>query len=526
MAGPVTSYAGVIVEERGTGDSQPWPTLLALLGLWVLNINQLHVEWTVNPQYTFGWTVPFLSLYLFAERWKDRPCTSPIGFRPVLCALLIVIGLCLLPLRLIEEAAPDWRTANWAMAAASALVTLIAVYYSGGRKWLFHFAFPICFLLIAVPWPVPLEKILIQKLMTVVSAACIEALSFFSIPAVQDGNVIVISTGKVGVEEACSGVRSLQTTLMAALFLGELFRFSLIRRASLLIAGLAIAFLCNLGRSFALVWISVHQSTAAAHSWHDWIGNAVLVASLVGLAVLCALLRPRSHSDDPPPEVPDAPPWRPRFAPRWVLIGAMVWLGAVELANEAWYRSHEKVEKATPWTIRWPTERKDFRDIPLGEATRSMLRFDEGRSVAWVEPNGFQCFVNFLRWAPGRASKQLARSHGPEVCLPASGLVLRADYGVKPVRAAGLDLPMHSYLFTVRNGTPLFVFYCLWEDHAAADGPQSTRADMTMETRMRDVLNGRRNNGQQVIELAVFGPRSPEEASTTVARLLDSLIKS
>jgi len=524
MAGPVTSFAGVLAAERRTGDSQPWPTLLAILGLWVLNVNQLHVEWSVNPQYTYGWTVPFLALYLFAERWKNRPCTEPVQFQPLIIGLLLVVGLCLFPLRLIEEAAPDWRIANWVMALASVLVTLVAVYYSGGRKWLFHFAFPICFVLVAVPWPVPLEKILIQKLMTVVATVCVEALSFFSIPAVQQGNLIAISGGKVGVEEACSGVRSLQTTLMAALFLGELFRFGGFRRVLLLVCGLGLAFLCNLGRSFALVWISVHEGTASALKWHDWIGGGVLIASLASLALLCALLLPRRAAAAAPVEAPDAPPWQPRFAPRWVLIGALAWLGAIELGNEAWYRSHETGVTVAPWTLRWPTEKQGYRDIPLSEATRAMLRYDEGRSVAWVEPNGHHLFMNFIRWAPGRASKQLARSHGPEVCLAATGAVLHTDYGVSPMRVAGLDLPMHTYLFNVR-GARLFVAYCLWEDHTAADGPQSTRMEMTMQTRLRDVLYGRRNNGQQVIQVAVFGPRSPEEANTAIAALLDSTIQ-
>jgi len=522
MAGPVTSIAGVLDTDRTPGDKQPWPSLLALLGLWVLNVNQLHVEWSVNPQYTYGWTVPFLALYLFAERWKSRPATEPFRFPALVVPLLALLGLCLLPLRLIGEAAPDWRLANWAMATASVLVTLATIYYAGGRKWLLHFAIPVCFILVAVPWPVPLERMLVQKLMAIVSTTCVEALSFFSIPAVQQGNVIVISTGKVGVEEACSGVRSLQTTLMAALFLGELFRFGTIRRVVLLVAGLALAFLCNLGRSFFLVWVSAHEGPPSALKWHDSIGITVLVASLLGLALLCAILRPRTTAD-PADEAPDEPPWRPRFAPRWVLFTAIGWLAVIELGNELWYRSHERGGPGQTWSVRWPTGASEFRDIPLGEATRAMLRFDEGRSVAWSEPNGYHWSLIFLRWAPGRASKQLARSHGPEVCLAASGAVLRTDYGVNAIPAAGVALPMHSYLFTVRN-TPLFVSYCLWEDFAADDGEKSTRADMTMETRMRDVLNGRRNNGQQMLEVAVFGPRTPAEADAAIAKMLATIV--
>jgi hypothetical protein len=118
---------------------------------------------------------------------------------------------------------------------------------------------------------------------------------------------------------------------------------------------------------------------------------------------------------------------------------------------------------------------------------------------------------------------QLARSHGPEVCLAANGAVLRSDLGVKTMRAGGFDLPMHSYIFTVRE-SPLYVFYCLWEDRPSEDGTWSTRQDMTAERKLRAVLHGRRNTGQQVIEVALAGARTPEEAEAATTKLLDRLI--
>src|SRR6266487_4618351 len=51
----------------------PWATLLLLGALWLVVINQLRIEWTINPQYNFGWSVPVLCLYLLWERWKRRP---------------------------------------------------------------------------------------------------------------------------------------------------------------------------------------------------------------------------------------------------------------------------------------------------------------------------------------------------------------------------------------------------------------------------------------------------------------------
>lgn len=523
IARPATTYPA-LPEERRTGGAMPWPTLLVLASLWLLTLNQIRVEWSINPQYTYGWTVPFLALYLFAERWKDRPATEPIRFGAWLAVLVAIVASTLLPLRVIQEASPDWRLVNWAMASAATFISLCAVYRAGGRPWLFHFAIPVLFILIAVPWPVPLEKILVQGLMRSVAGICVELLSFFAIPAIQHGNVIEIATGKVGVEEACSGVRSLQTTLMASIFLGELFRFTMIRRLLLLVAGLGLAFACNLGRSFYLVWISVHEGTGAVLKVHDTVGLIVLLVSLGGLAVLCALLRPRGRDEpEADPAARDAAPWQPRFAPRSVIIGAVCWLLFIEAGTEWWYRSHETGHAFAPWSVRWPETQQGFRDIPLGETVRAMLRYDEGRSVTWLGADGVQWSMIFLRWMPGRSSSALARAHGPELCLAAAGAVLHTDLGVRPMRVGGLDLPMHGYIFHVR-GTPLYVYYCLWEGQTAHDGPKSTRVSMTSSLRFRGVIEGRRNTGQQVIEIALAGVNGPAEAEAATIRMLEGAI--
>ena len=102
--------------------------------------------------------------------------------------------------------------------------------------------------------------------------------------------------------------------------------------------------------------------------------------------------------------------------------------------------------------------------------------------------------------------------------------MLRTDLGVETMRVAGFDLPMHSYVFAVRD-TPLYVFYCLWQDLPPDDGPQSTLQYMTMRTRLRDVFSGRRNTGQQVLEVALAGVAGPAEAEAATVRALEGLIR-
>ena len=66
-----------------------------------------------------------------------------------------------------------------------------------------------------------IEQPVIQGLTRLNTALTVEILGLLGIPAVPQGNVIELATGSVGIDEACSGIRSLQATLMISLFLGE-----------------------------------------------------------------------------------------------------------------------------------------------------------------------------------------------------------------------------------------------------------------------------------------------------------------
>src|SRR5207244_11577085 len=123
-----------------------------------------------------------------------------------------------------------------------------------------HFAFPIGFFFVAVPWVTPMEAPIIQGLMRVIAALASETANLFGTPARLEGNLIRVSTGLVGVNEACSGVRSLQTALMIGLLFGELKRLSILRRIALVAGATAIALTANFCRAVFLVWIAATEN--------------------------------------------------------------------------------------------------------------------------------------------------------------------------------------------------------------------------------------------------------------------------
>ena len=95
---------------------------------------------------------------------------------------------------------------------------------------------------------------------------------------------------------------------------------------------------------------------------------------------------------------------------------------------------------------------------------------------------------------------------------------------MKPIQIRGIELPMHRYVFRTRDGY-LYVFYCLWEQGPQDEDAASTAQDLTVTRRIHAVLAGRRNEGQQVIEVALSNVPGPAEAEAEVTHFLEKSIQ-
>src|SRR5262249_34365167 len=171
---------------------------------WFVLCRQLSGEWSVNQQYNFGWFAPFFAIYLFWLRWQDRPQLQiPISEgetrkRQRDAAFLAISALLLLlPTRLFGISNRQWRLLPRVHATAVVTLTLLLIWSAGGKPWLRHFAFPVAFIFVAVPWPTVVEIPIIQGLMRFVARVAAETAMLFGIPAQVEGNLIRVSNGLV-----------------------------------------------------------------------------------------------------------------------------------------------------------------------------------------------------------------------------------------------------------------------------------------------------------------------------------------
>ena len=495
--------------------------VLALL--WLEVINQLKAEWSLNPQYGYGWSVPFVALYLLWRRWPLRPAPRKLPGQLLPAAAVLICAFLFLPLRFVAEANPDWRLISWALTLVVIALTLSCLFLTGGWPWLRHFAFPIVFFLVAVPWPTHLEQLIVQNLMRAVTGINVALLNTVGIPALQLGNVIEVGAGLIGIEEACSGVRSLQATLMVSLFLGELYALKIWPRILLVAAGALLAFFCNLVRTALLVWIGARNGTKAIEAWHDPAGLTILFVCFLGLWLLCLLLLRNTNSaiELQRVDVNSAPhplPWP-------LLAGLGIWICFAEAGVRTWYALHQQTVTNTRWAVQWPVSESGYKSVSIPPEAESLLRYNEGGGGEWEAADGHLWMMYFFRWFPGRTAALFVKNHRPDICLPASGMTMERDNGLRLVAVNGVNLPVRSYRFDDR-GAPLHVFYCYWDARSSYENVAAAEEeDWTARGRVRAALRGRRETGAQMLEVVVWGYDDDNAASQVLQRQLAQIIR-
>jgi len=511
-----------------------WALLALPLGyLWYHLIDNLRLEWTTNPQYSYGLVVPVLAIGLLVRRWhgaKNRHCGSRAE-NPwpavLLCGLLVFLYL---PTRLVEAATPEWRPIQWSLGIQTVGLTLYAVYLAGGKGWLKQAAFPVAFFLVAIPWPTLIEAPVIQGLSRMNAAMVVDVLGFLNVPAIQHGNVIEVSTGMVGINDACSGIRSLQSSLMISIFLGEYYRLGWRRRVLLVPISFALAMMLNLCRTSLLTWLAAKQGPGAIAEYHDEAGLTILLVCTAMLWATAWLLNHKRFSrgtetdvkSQSAPIVDDSADKTRRRLNRFAVI-LIIWVVAVEVGVESWYRIRESHLKPGPaWTVQFPEDNPTYKDLPLTPEAHDLLRYDQGRQGHWREPDGTAWQVYYFTWLPGRVAGYLAKRHTPDICVTASGLQMSAGPELMVFNVNNVELPMRHYVFTSLNG-PLQVYQCHWE---AGMGKDSYTAEESARFNLiRGVWAGRGNHGQKVLEIIITGYDDPVLARQALERQLVKLIK-
>jgi exosortase len=205
-----------------------------------------------------------------------------------------------------------YRHAIAATPASSFVLSVGCVAFLFAMLWLLHgvelakrFLFPILFLFVAVPIPQILWSPVVLGLQALITSLNVETLNVLGIPATQSGNTIRLPQGVVGIDEACSGIRSLQSSIMAALFIADLTLQKRGAKLFFVLAGVALAMVGNLGRSLYLSLTAARDGVTAVAGVHDTAGWSVLIFTAAGLAALAWWVTKAERRAIPPADTGD-----------------------------------------------------------------------------------------------------------------------------------------------------------------------------------------------------------------------------
>ena len=234
-------------------------------------------KWLNDPQYSHGLLVPLFSAFLMWRAWQ----TESLVLKPmpvVGCGLLVAI----LGLRAAAGALLFHQ-----LDAASLLLALVAVSLAvGGLPLLKRTGPAIAFLVFMVPLPYELERNVGGPLKTAATISSTFLLQTLGLPAIRDGNLILIDEVRLGVVDACSGLKMMVT--FAAFSVGAvlMMRRSRFEKLMVLLGIVPIAVLTNVLRITATgVSFSNVSDKGAQDFLHDMHGWLMMPVGLALLAV-------------------------------------------------------------------------------------------------------------------------------------------------------------------------------------------------------------------------------------------------
>ncbi|MEO0509499.1 MAG: exosortase/archaeosortase family protein [Verrucomicrobiota bacterium] len=301
--------------------------MLAGFAIYVI-WDQIH--WWVNrDDYSFGYLVPLFVLYVIHDRWplirsylfrgaKPDEEPAPLSANRTTVALewLAIFGFlgCLVLFAigaLLRAATGPQNPASLAIAASFSGLILSSVFIFSKERIdgtpmslqarlsiTLLFLFPAMIWLISAPLVSVLETKIRVFLLNKVTVVVFGVFDFLGYELEREGNVLILPEGRVGVEEACSGIRSLTACLFAGSFLAAVFLNQFWKKVMLVFAAMCFAVITNLIRSmFLTLWSYYNGEGAINEHWvlpligdigtvHDVTGMAILIVTCIGLMLL------------------------------------------------------------------------------------------------------------------------------------------------------------------------------------------------------------------------------------------------
>lgn len=402
--------------------------IAALLGwMYADSLVFLFSRWFGTEDYSHGVFVPFISGYLM---WQSRHRLSLIAKESSWWGIpVIALGLVLYVVGELSTLFVLLHVSLWIVVVGLA-VTLLGI--RGAQA----IAFPLGYLLTAIPLPTFIYANLSSQLQLWSSSLGVGCLQFVGVMAFREGNVIDLGQVQFQVVEACSGIRYLLPLTSLALLCAYLFKDKMWKRVVLVLSAIPISILINGFRIGMIgVLVELYGKGAAEGFYHLFEGWVIFMVSLALLIVEMGLLgrigtvatdqpflgklswRERSGGPGQCGVQPMPKKIMPTPGPAYLCSVAI--LAPFTLLTSTLVDREENPPSRAAF-IDFPMEMNGWRGerFPLEKQYIDALRFDDYVLADYRTGPGQR--VNFYT-AYYRSQRKGQSAHSPQSCLPGGG---------------------------------------------------------------------------------------------------------
>jgi exosortase D (VPLPA-CTERM-specific) len=278
--------------------------LLAFCVAYWVPLKVMAATWWDNEDYSYGFLIPLVSLYLVWERRKAMDGVALSTSWRFLPFLLFFVALSLYGIL--------GSSGNISMPSVP-IVLFLLVGFCFGTPALKNLAFPFAFLVFMVPVPAIIERYLGLFLKSVSSSLGGIMIRAVGISVNVSGNVIDLGTTQLQVVDACSGMRYLFALLALGVVYSYFFEKTLWRRVFCTLVTLPISVLMNGLRIGITGILAEYYGSQAAegffHGFAGWVMFMVAFACLFAVGRLLRLLFKPEPSAGTGPELTTEAKW-------------------------------------------------------------------------------------------------------------------------------------------------------------------------------------------------------------------------
>lgn len=264
-ASATPKFSGALWQRWGIASALPALTLWAF---WPVAY-RLFRDWQGDPNYSVGQLVPLAALYVLWDRRNSwRNCTlRPCWWGLALC--LAAVAVWYAGLLFLYESAERF---------ALVLMILGLVMWVGGWHLFFKIRWILLMLFLMIPMPGRLHNAVAGPLQQFATAGTVFLLEAGGIEVAREGNTLLLGQDtRVGIAEACSGLRMLTAFVIVAATFALLVDRPRWQKIVLLISSIPIAILCNMLRLIVTVIIyKLANSSLAEKFFHDFAGLTMM----------------------------------------------------------------------------------------------------------------------------------------------------------------------------------------------------------------------------------------------------------